>query len=179
MRIRESVKAELSALLDIHAQAFGNRKEPELVQNLLDDPTAQPLISLVAEENAAPLGHILFTAARLTGGQGGVCAVSLLAPLAVSPQAQGSGIGQALMREGLSRAKASGRQLVFVLGHPSYYPKAGFRPAGDLGFEPPYSLAEKDAPAWMAAELEDGAARRFSGKVNCADALDRPEYWRE
>jgi len=40
----------------------------------------------------------------------------LLGPLAVHPDRQGLGIGLALMREGLSRAKAMGHRLVLLVG---------------------------------------------------------------
>ena len=33
-------------------------------------------------------------------------------------------------------------ELVFVLGHPEYYPRYGFTPAGEQGFEAPNSIPE-------------------------------------
>ena len=43
----------------------------------------------------------------------------------------------------------SGVELVFVLGHPDYYPRHGFKPAGALGFEAPYPIPDKNVNAWM------------------------------
>ena len=105
---------------------------------------------------------------------------ALLAPLGVVPSAQGKSVGSRLIKEGLSLLSKSGTQLVFILGHPGYYPRHGFKPAGILGFDAPYPIPEKDANAWMVQELISGVIGRINGKkVVCADALNQPEYWRE
>ena len=52
--------------------------------------------------------------------------------------------------EGLKQLAESGVDLVFVLGHPGYYPKFGFRPAGALGFEAPYPIPSgTQMPGWF------------------------------
>ena len=66
-----------------------------------------------------------------------------------------------------------------MLGHPWYYPRHGFTPAGILGFEAPFPIPEKDADAWMVQELRSGIIGTVSGKVVCCDALNKPEHWRE
>jgi putative acetyltransferase len=77
------------------------------------------------------------------------------------------------------RIGIKGVELVFVLGHPGYYPRHGFTPAGVLGFHAPYPIPEKNADAWMVQELHPGVIGRARGKILCADAINRPEYWRE
>lgn len=49
-----------------------------------------------------------------------------LAPLAVLPGRQGWGIGSALVRAALARAKEVGWAAAFVLGDPAYYGRFGF-----------------------------------------------------
>lgn len=181
MEIRESTHADLAAVLDIETRAFGGAKGSEiagLVEGLLADPSAKPLLSLVALDGPRPVGHILFTKARIEPAAPPVSA-SILAPLAVVPEAQGRGVGTKLVRRGHDLLAERGVELVFVLGHPSYYPQHGFSPAGALGFEATYPIAEKDANAWMVKELRAGTLGSARGRVVCADALDRPEYWRE
>ena len=73
----------------------------------------------------------------------------------------------------------TGVELVFVLGHPEYYPRHGFKPAGVHGFEAPYPIPDKHANAWMVQELHPGVIGNVNGKVICADMLNQPEHWRE
>lgn len=183
MNIRETTGSDLPGILDVVTRAFGREKSPEiagLVKGLLEDPGAKPILSLLAKDSgsAAALGHILFTTVRIGGFEEAVSA-SILAPLSVVPDAQSRGIGGRLIQEGARRLAASGVELVFVLGHPGYYPRHGFAPVGALGFEAPYPIPAEHADAWMIRELRPGAAARARGRVRCADALHRPEHWRE
>lgn len=177
-RIREAAPADVDAVLAIERRAFGHDKEAELVRTLLADPSAAPRLSLLAFRNTAPVGHILFTRARLTSPES-TAPIALLAPLAVLPEAQRQGIGGRLIEAGLQRLARAGVDLVFVLGHPHYYPRHGFQPAGCLGFEAPYPIPAAHAGAWMVQGLRAGALDAGRGKVMCADSLDRPEHWRE
>ncbi len=180
MIVRESTTLDLPALLDVERQAFGKDEGPvivKLVQELINDPTAKPLLSLVAVEKNRLTGHVLFTNAILDDCED--MPVSLLAPVAVLPQVQKSGIGGKLISKGLRLLSDREVKLVFVLGHPEYYPRFGFRPAGALGFEPPYPIPEEIAWAWMVRELSPGVIGKVKGKVLCADSFDRPEYWQE
>ena len=95
------------------------------------------------------------------------------------PEAQKKGVGGALIRDGLKRLTEAGVELVFVLGHPDYYPREGFRPAGQFGFDAPYPIPEKNAGAWMVLELKSGLIGKVKGTVKPADAINRPDAWRE
>ena len=176
--VREAGDDDLQAVLGVHRRAFGGSDEADLVAALLDDPTARPLLSLLAEIDGEVTGHVLFTAVtvdRSTGSDRG----SLLAPLAVVPGHQRLGIGATLMEAGFDRLRAAGVRLVFVLGHPDYYPRHGFAPAGRLGFEAPYPIADENADAWMVQALRPGLIGAVSGRVVCCDTMDKPEVWRE
>ena len=50
--------------------------------------------------------------------------------LAIVPDAQKQGIGGKLIEQGLEFLSKSRVDLVFVLGHPEFYPRYGFKPAG-------------------------------------------------
>jgi putative acetyltransferase len=178
LSIRIATNDDLSDVLNVERLAFGEDSEAELVNNLLNDQSAKPLLSLLAFKGTRAVGHILFTSASLSGDHPDV-KISLLAPLAVVPDMQKQGIGGRLIKEGLAQLKESGVALVFVLGHPKYYPKHGFNPAGVLGFEAPYVIPTKDADAWMVQGFHPGIIGSVSGNVVCADALQKPEYWRE
>ena len=181
MLIRSADKSDLDAVLYVEKQAFGEEERGEIVElvtALLNDPSAKPMLSLLAIHEDKVVGHVLFTKAEVSHS-GEPVPAAILAPLAVVPEAQSQEIGTRLVREGLRLLSESGVELVFVLGHPTYYPRAGFRPAGVLGFEAPYPIPDEVAEAWMVQELRHGLIGRVSGKVVCAQALDRPEYWRE
>lgn len=176
MLIREATVDDLEASLDVERRAFGGSVEAELVRELLADPTARPTLSLVALDGDSCVGHVLFTAVRIAGSE---ATASILAPLAVVPEAQGKGCGTQLVAAGLALIRAAGAELVFVLGHPDYYPRFGFRPALPLGLEPPYPIPPEQEDAWMVMALAEEGGELPRGRVTCADAMSRPEYWRE
>ena len=177
VHIRHTRDDDLALITAIHQAAFPNEAVDALAVALLADPSARPCLSLLAEVDGMAVGHVLFSAAALEPGIPQTA--SLLAPLAVLPAYQGRGIGSRLVEDGLARLKAAGVDLVFVLGHPDYYPRFGFLPAGMRGFAAPYPIKAKYAEAWMVLCLDDAPPEDYAGKVCCARALDRPEYWRE
>jgi len=178
VHIRDMTDANIDSALEIERRAFGEEDEADLVHNLLGDPSAQPALSLLAYQDDRAVGHILFTKAHLAQSPVPVSA-TLLAPLAVVPDAQKQGVGAHLIAHGLKRLTQDGVDLVFVLGHPDYYPRCGFEPAGRLGFEAPYPIPEMHADAWMVQALRPGVIGSAHGRVQIATAIDKAEYWRE
>jgi predicted N-acetyltransferase YhbS len=180
LNIRHSTESDHIAISEIYKAAFAGQgpEIAKLVNDLLDDETAKPLLSLVAEEGGNPVGHILFTKVEIQQGDQEIPA-RILAPLAVSPGFQRKGFGGLLIREGLQQLKESGVDLVFVLGHPEYYPKFGFQTAGLLGFEAPYRIPPHNAEAWMVQELTAGIIGRIKGRIQCSEVLNQPQHWRE
>jgi putative acetyltransferase len=178
MLIEKASDSDLQAVLSVERQAFGSDEEAELVRVLLADPSAQPLLSLLASEDERPVGHVLFTAGRLEEDRD-AASIAILAPLAVTPDAQRRGIGGELITRGLQLLSESGVDLVFVLGHPEYYPRHGFEPAGRLGFAAPFTIPDENADAWMVQALRPDLLGSVRGTVVCADAMNKPEYWRE
>ncbi len=161
--------------------AFGQRQGQEIVElvnGMLEDETAKPLLSLVAEKDGKLVGHILFTTAQLQP-ENQESSIRILAPLAVSSDVQGEGIGGALIKEGLKQLAESGVDLVFVLGHPRYYPRFGFQTAALFGFEAPHTIPAEHADAWMVQELKTGRLAKNEGKIQCSEVLNQPRYWRE
>ncbi|HEX2486495.1 MAG TPA: GNAT family N-acetyltransferase [Myxococcota bacterium] len=151
----------------IHAAAFGRRGEAELVSALRREEPSY--LGLVATDGAGALvGHVAFSAVSLDAAGPQPSALGL-APLAVLPAAQNTGVGGALVRAGLPACAARGAALVFVLGHASYYPRFGFRPAFDLGF---YYARPAPEPSFFVLELQPGAAHA-GGRVRYAAAFDR------
>ena len=177
MYIRETTPADLNDILYVEKLAFNREIEANLTRDLLDDPSAKPLISLLAYIDDQPAGHILFTNAHLTNYPS--VSVSFLAPLAVIPKCQKQGIGGKLIQIGLQILSKINVDLVFVVGHPQYYPRSGFAPAAKLGFEATYPIPEKQIDAWMVLALRSNIIGKVSGRIICCDTLNKPELWRK
>lgn len=181
MEIRPSTDADRNAINDIHANAFGHKQGPEIVEliaGLFTDPTAKPVLSLIADVDGIAVGHILFTMATVESDQADVSA-RILAPLAVKREFQNTGIGTALVKAGLTQLTEVGVRLVFVLGDPAYYSKFAFRSAGGLGLAAPHPMPAKYVDAWMVQPLQTGVLSTVTGSVRCADVLNDPRHWLE
>lgn len=88
-------------------------------------------LSLVAERAGEVLGHIAFSPASLQGRHDGWFG---LGPISVWPDHQRSGIGTALVTEGLRQMEAAGATGSVLIGNPKYYCRFGFRPEDGLTY---------------------------------------------
>jgi putative acetyltransferase len=140
--VRAATPADHAAVADLVEAAFGRDAEAVLVDELRDEGYAR--IELVAVSGDDVVGHVLLSELVLDGGAGLV-----LGPLAVAPSTQRRGVGTALVRAALDRARADGWPVVVLLGDPAYYGRFGFRPARDLDITGPYG----DGDAFMALPL--------------------------
>ena len=120
--------------------------EAPLVDALRDEGAGVPDLCLVALEGDAIAGHIFYSLATLDSDH----EVLALAPMAVVPGRQRSGIGSRLIEESLRRAEETDYPLIVVVGHAGYYPRFGFRPAAEYGLEAQWELPPE---AWMARPL--------------------------
>ncbi|MFZ2173870.1 MAG: N-acetyltransferase, partial [Rhodococcus sp. (in: high G+C Gram-positive bacteria)] len=101
---------------------FDTAGEADLVEALRRDPAWIDGLSIVAADGTGALvGHALLTRAHI-GDTPALC----LAPCAVLPRYQKTGVGSAAVRAALDAAKHVGEHFVAVLGHPGYYPRFGF-----------------------------------------------------
>lgn len=151
---------------EIQQAAFGRPGEADLVDALR--ATAHPRLSLVAERKGELVGHVFFSPVALQG-EAAAPACAGLAPLGVWPAAQGSGVGSALVREGLARCASLGWRAVFLLGDPAYYGRFGFELAAPRGFH--YQSPAFDR-GFQVRELAPGALAGWSGFVRYARAFD-------
>lgn len=178
MYIRKTSDSDLNNILFVVHKRFGHGKEVGMMKALLVDPSAKPILSLIAFKDHQAVGFILFTKAHLLTKRKETTAISILAPLAIVPNTQ-RGIGGKLVESGLQVLKDSGVDLVFVLGNPDYYSRYGFCPAGNIGFSAPYSIPDDFQAAWMVQALYPGVMGTVSGKVICSDELNKAKYWQK
>jgi putative acetyltransferase len=158
MLIRPEKDDDWDAVHAVNVSAFESPSEANLVDALREQ--AQPVVSLVAEENGEVIGHIMFSPVALSGGPN--LRVLGLAPMAVAPTHQQKGIGSALVRTGLEQCRQLGFDAVVVLGHPTYYPRFGFVPSSRFGIDSEYDVPEE---AFMAMELKPESLNGMTGRV--------------
>ena len=158
MNIREERPADAERIRAVNLAAFETSTEADLVDALRQH--GAPIISLVAEDHASIVGHILFSPVMLVGEP--TLALMGLAPMAVVPARQRQGIGSGLVVEGLDRCRRANAAAVVVLGHAEYYPRFGFIPASQLSLRCEYDVPED---VFMVRELRDGALRGLAGTI--------------
>ena len=157
--VRDETDSDHLAVCEVHEAAFGQPSEAELVESLR--VAAFPQISLVAEFAGELVGHVFLSPVRIEGKRPkGACAG--LAPVGVTPSAQGQGIGSALIREALARCPAIGWLTVFLLGAPAYYARFGFVLAAPLGLRYESELFDSH---FQVLELEPGSLSGARGWV--------------
>ena len=159
MLIRDETNADRQGVFEVQGAAFPTSGEAKLVDQLRAD--GDLVISVVAVHAGDILGHAAFSRMRAPFPALG------LGPVGILPAHQRCGLGAALIRAGLERAKQRGWEGVFVLGDPSYYERFGFTPALASGFSCRYA-----GPHFMALPVNGDALPRPHGNVAYPAAFD-------
>ena len=175
MKIRESVENDKKSIRKVHQNAF-EQSEGEAVSqlaiDLLEDKTALPILSLVAEQDNEIIGNVIFSSVNIEDAKG--VSAYILAPMAVKWFAQRNGTGTLLINKGLETLKERGAELVLVYGDPDYYMRTGFKAGHNI--KAPHKLKYPEE-AWMAQELKKDVLKSIKGTVQCAASLNSPEHW--
>lgn len=85
------------------------------------------------------MGHILFTKAFVK-----VVEVLALDPLSVLPTYQNRWTGLSLIKQGHIAAHKLWYKYSVILGHPKYYPKAGYVSASQYGVQAPFEVEDEN-----------------------------------
>ena len=165
MIIRPEESKDYSAIHAVNESAFDTPAEANLVDVLRVE--AHPIISLVAQDGEAIVGHVMFSPASLTNHPD--LKIMGLGPVAVLPHLQRKGIGTALINAGMDKCKELGYYAVIVLGHPSYYPRFGFIPSVRYGIR-----SEFDVPVdvFMLIEIIPGYLQGATGIIKYHPAFN-------
>jgi putative acetyltransferase len=147
----------------VHLDAFPTSAEADLVETLTREGDA--IISLVAERQGGIVGHVLLSRMRVSGDGRELRALGL-GPAGVLPGFQGGGIGSALIEAALGIARATGEEILFLLGEPEYYARFGFSAAAAAPFDSPYA-----GPYFMALALRPGVHLPATGMAAYARAF--------
>lgn len=160
---------------NLYLQAFDN-SEAELVSgfavNLLHEKSTINIISLVAIDNDAIIGHTAFSPVFLdsTNEHFGY----ILAPLAVLPTHQNNRVGSTIVNHGLDIISSLGAFIVFVYGDPQYYSRFGFKTVLAQNFTPLYTLQYAEG---LQAMKFNCTVFPEGGKFKCVNSLNGPKLW--
>ena len=124
--IRYEKSTDYKAISEVIIVAFekmeiSNHTEQFIIEALRSAKSLS--VSLVAEVDGRVLGHIAFSPVTMSDGTKDWYG---LGPVSVHPDFQRKGIGEALIREGLSRLKGLKAKGCCLVGHPQYYRQFGY-----------------------------------------------------
>jgi putative acetyltransferase len=161
MEIRGETPGDIPAIRQLLAEAFPTSAEADLVDRLRADNSC--VFSLVAIAGHELVGHVMLSRMERPRNALG------LAPVAVPAARRRQGIAAALIRDGLSRAKADDWGSIFVLGNPDYYNRFGFAASVAEGFGSPYA-----GPHLMALVLQEDGLSERDGELRYPPAFAAP-----
>ncbi|MDD7911731.1 N-acetyltransferase [Pseudovibrio exalbescens] len=167
---------EVTALFRRTFSASEGENEGELIgtlaANLLASTPEDELLTFLALEDNRIQGAIVFTRFHFEHSP---ALAYLLSPVAVAPEAQGNGVGQALIKFGLQELAQRGAEIALTYGDPNFYGKVGFKPIAQEVIAPPLKLTYPEG--WIAQSLTNAEIAPISGATRCAAALNHSEYW--
>jgi putative acetyltransferase len=163
--LRTASSADAEAISTLLGAAFGQDAEARLVHELRACGAFLHERVAVGPDGRV-VGYVAFS--RVTGaGPAHRLTIACLAPVAVTPDLQRSGIGSALVRDGLETLRGEGVDLVLVLGPPAYYPRFGFDSELARKVSAPYAGA-----AFQARALTEAARAALPIEVSFATPFE-------
>ncbi len=145
--IRDVRDADHDRVCAVVTAAFGQEDEAALTQRLW--AAAAVTIERLAVVDGEIVGYCAFSPITCTPKLDGV--LLGLAPVAVAPDHQQTGLGSAMIEDGLMACREQGARLIAVLGHPQYYARFGFEPGAAKNIR----WAERDAGDAFRVILDD------------------------
>ena len=133
--IRNETTDDVSAITEVTITAFKTLEVSDDTEQFIIEAlrAAKAItISLVAELDGRVIGHIAFSPVIMSDGTPNWYG---LGPVSVLPEHHRKGIGESLIKEGLSRLKGMNAKGCCLVGHPEYYKKFGFTNPPALVYE--------------------------------------------
>ena len=165
LHIRQERPEDFQEVEALTREAFWDVYRPGCVEHLVAHQLRQsdgfvPELDLVAVKNGEIVGNILYSRAVIEDDNGNT-EVLCFGPLSVHPAHQRQGIGTALVRASLDKARELGYRAVVITGDPAYYYRFGFVAAQTYGI----TMEDGSAPdELMALELTGDALGGVSGR---------------
>ncbi|MGE3973160.1 MAG: GNAT family N-acetyltransferase [Bdellovibrionales bacterium] len=164
LKIRVETENDIEAIFALNKSAFETDEEARIVDTLRK--RGKLTLSLVALEEDKIVGHIAFSPMSF-GSADNNSRIVALAPMAVAPSKQKTGIGSKLIKEGLRILKERGFEGVLLVGHPDYYPKFGFKPAAStFGLKCAFEVPDE---AFLGLELGADGFSKLKGAAHFSE----------
>lgn len=155
---RQATSADLKTIAALHALTFGPGRYTRTAYRIREGSPPSALHSRVALQGEKIIAALTMTPVTI----GNTTGAALLGPVAVDPAFAKQGAGRRLISESLIEAKANNVSLIILVGDMSYYERFGMTqvPLDQIELPGPFNPARL-----LAAELEAGAIKRYSGLV--------------
>lgn len=174
--IRPEQATDFPSIRDVTIAAFaesefGHNGEADLIEQIR--AACPESLSLVAELEGRIAGHILFSPAEMVGDSGSSMGMAL-APMSVLPGFQRQGIGTRLVEAGLDLLAERGIEWVAVVGHPAFYQRFGFEPAGGYGISCEFPGIPDDVfrVLWLSADPAEAPRGVVKYRPEFSEMLD-------
>lgn len=132
--VRAETGADIHAIRDVTSAAFADVPYSSQTEAAIIDALRAAgaiRLSLVATDHGRVIGNVIFSNVIISGVGDWVG----LGPVAVEPGLQRSGVGSALIAEGLQRLQSEGAAGCVLIGDPGYYGRFGFAAVPGLHYE--------------------------------------------
>lgn len=173
--LNTSNKNEVTDLFSSAFTASEGQKEGNLIGNLVSKLSSniddQQTICLGAYEKDSLIGSIFFTRLRFKES----ISVYMLAPVAVSTEHHGKGVGQALINYGLNELINRSVNVVITYGDPAYYSKVGFEALSENVIQAPLKLSMPIG--WLGQSLTENPIPVIKERPKCVSEFNDSVYW--
>lgn len=173
--IDKSKQKEVAELFSSVFTSSEGEKEGILIGNLSSELASnidnEETICFGVYENESLIGSIFFTRLQFNDP----IQVYMLAPIAVSTEHQGKGIGQALINYGLDELKKRSVSVAVTYGDPSFYSKVGFLELSENVIQAPLKLSMPFG--WLGQSLTGDPIPTIHERPVCVKEFNDPVYW--
>ena len=171
----KSKQREVEKLFTSVFTSSEGEKEGKLIGNLSSQLASNidhnEIICFGVYENETLIGSIFFTRLQFSNP----IQVYMLAPVAVSADHQGKGIGQALINYGLNELKKRSANVAVTYGDPSFYSKVGFLALSENVIQAPLKLSMPFG--WLGQSLTEEPIPTIKERPMSVKEFNDPVYW--
>jgi len=171
----KSKQKEVEELFTSVFTSSEGKNEGKLIGNLSSQLASgidgNEIICFGAYEKETLIGSIFFTRLQFSKP----IQVYMLAPVAVSTEHQGKGIGQALINYGLNELKKRSVNVAVTYGDPSFYSKVGFKELSESVIQAPLKLSMPFG--WLGRSLTEEPIPTIKERPECVEEFNDPVYW--